>query len=151
MVLIFGQTMCGRVDQVPGACYVATRFFHLYYIPLIPLSSWVIVQGSENSSGFKGQQIPMSLKSVMFGWLQAYLIVFGLISSVRGAIQIAELQQKGMNPFNGELTLVLGVLCLIVWVLFKFRPLRAQTDRANEMLTRLGLQPAAGNEEPNWG
>lgn len=142
--------MCGRVDQVPGTCYVATRFFHLYYVPLIPLSSWVIVHGSENSAGFKGQQIPLSMKSVMFGWLQGYLIVFGLISSIRGAIKIADLQRKGMNLFDGELTLILGLLCLAVWVMFKFRPLRARTERAHQLMSRLGMKPEVSNEDLTW-
>lgn len=150
MLLITGQRMCGRVDHVPGTCYVATRFLHLYYVPLIPLSSWVIRQGTEKLSGFDGQQIRMSIKSVLFGWLQAYLVVFGLINSLRGPVQIAALQHAGKNPIDGEITLALGLLSLGVWLLFRFRPLLAGAERANELRARLGIDPLAPDADSKW-
>jgi len=147
MVIIFGQRLCGRVDQVPGACYVATRFFHVYYIPLIPLSSWVIVEGSESDKGFRGQQIGLSGKSIVYGWLQAFLIIFGLVYSIYGAIQISELNKAGKSPFDGIIKVVIGGFSLIVWLMFMIRPFRAGPDRARQLLELLGVPLEQENEQ----
>lgn len=147
MVIIFGQRLCGRVDQVPGACYVATRFFHVYYVPLIPLSSWVIVEGSENQNGFRGQQIGLSGKSVVYGWLQAFLVIFGLIYSIYGAIQISELNRAGKNTFDGIVKVVIGVVSLGAWAMFMIRPFRAGPERARHLLEQLGVPIEQHNEQ----
>ena len=41
MIIVWGTKLYGKVDEVPGMFHVATRFFHLWYIPLVPLSSAV--------------------------------------------------------------------------------------------------------------
>src|SRR4051794_31008614 len=118
MILIFGQRLCGKVDEVPGICYVATRFLHLYYVPLIPLSSWVILRGTESASGFKGQQIRLSCKSVLLGWLQAFLVIFGLMNSIRAAILFADPQLRLNNGTDGAVALMIGLMSLTAWLLF---------------------------------
>ena len=150
MMLIFGQTVCGRVDYVPGTCYVATRFFHLYYVPLIPLSSWVIKQGTENSTGFQGQQIRLNGKSVLCGWLQAFLVVFGLFTSIRGAFMLAGHLQMPNNATDGAFKLTLGLMCLAAWVLFTFRPFRAGQERADELRAHLGIKTETRDEPFEW-
>ncbi len=69
-MLIYGQTMYGKVDEVPGFCWISTQFFHLYYVPLIPLQSFVILAGSEGSDGFQGTPTRMSMRSVLVAWLR---------------------------------------------------------------------------------
>lgn len=137
MLLIWGERICGRIDHVPGKCHVATRFFHLYYVPLIPLSSWVIVEGTESEQGFHGCQIGMSGKSVLFGWLQAALVVFGIINLIWGVIALTDPVQAADHS-GAILKFVLGVLSLGVWVLFNFRPLQASAERADQLLQHLG-------------
>ncbi len=149
MMIIVGQRLCGRVDQVPGICYVATRFLHFYYVPLIPLSSWVIVQGSEGASGFRGQQIRLSLKSVVFGWLQAFFVVFGLVHSIWGGILLAEQNRAANNGFDGMVKLSLGLSCLVAWLVFTIRPFQAGQERADELLAHLGMEPVMHDEKTN--
>jgi hypothetical protein len=139
MFIIAGQKLCGRVDQVPGKCYVKTRFLHFYYVPLIPLSSWVIEQGSEKPTGFNGQQISLSFKSVLFGWLQAGLVIYGLLNSFFGIRLLVATHPAPNNHFDGALKLFLGLICLGVWFLFTFWPHRANEKRAKELTGRLGI------------
>jgi hypothetical protein len=73
MVVIWGQRMYGRVDRFAGS-HVATRFFHLYYVPLIPLSSWLVLE--EQADGrFLGIQTSLQLRSVMLAWLRVASVV----------------------------------------------------------------------------
>jgi len=39
MVIVWGSRLYGKVDVVPGFFHVATRFGHVYYLPLIPTQS----------------------------------------------------------------------------------------------------------------
>src|SRR5262245_37163752 len=80
MIIIWGVRQAGTCDKVPSLFYVRTQFFHVWYIPLIPLKSFVILHGSEGDGGFRGTQIPMSGKSVLFGWLRTGAVIGGLVS-----------------------------------------------------------------------
>ena len=66
MVIIWGTTHAGKVDEVPGMFHVVTQFGHLYYIPLIPTGSYIVLD-KHSDGGFRGVSIPISFKS----WLIA--------------------------------------------------------------------------------
>lgn len=40
MIIVWGERLCGRVNQVDNQVHVATKFFHVQYIPLLPLNSY---------------------------------------------------------------------------------------------------------------
>lgn len=79
MYLIFGTSNYGKTDELPGLCYVATEFFHVYYVPVIPLRSLLIVEGTDEKQ-FK--KIDMSGKSVMLTYLRGMAGVGALICTV---------------------------------------------------------------------
>lgn len=142
MFLIVGQRVCGRVDDVPGICHVATRFVHFYYVPLIPLSSWIIEKGVKPASGEPGRRIPLSGKSVVFGWVQALLVVYGSLNTLKGVLILIRQQQQqfGVVGPNPSVQLTLGILCLGAWALFAIRPFRASKERTKELLGHLGIE-----------
>ncbi len=80
MILIWGSSMYGKCDEVPGICHVATQFGHLWYIPLIPTGTYAIIEKHDDGS-FNGAKIPFSFKSFLLGWFRAAAIV-GLIAGV---------------------------------------------------------------------
>lgn len=86
MIIIFGERMYGKVDRVPGVCYVITIFAHLNFIPLIPVRSYIVVEGTEEGGEFRGKQVSVCLKSVLAGylrvWCGAIMIIMGLIAGV---------------------------------------------------------------------
>jgi hypothetical protein len=98
MVVIWGQRMYGRVDRFAGS-HIATRFFHLYYLPLIPLSSWLVLE--EQAEGrFLGLSIPLSGRSVLLAWLRVISVVglavagFNTMERISGA---SEIDAEGMT------------------------------------------------------
>src|SRR5687767_14985222 len=123
MIIIWGQTLAGKVDRVPGLFYVTTQFFHLYYVPLIPLQSYLVIEGTENGDDFKGVGVPMSFKSVLFGWLRGALIVGILVCAVVAVIAGFEYAAK---PQGNDLNTVFICLAqiagfaLLLWVTYKF-------------------------------
>jgi len=110
MVVIWGQRMYGRVDRFAGS-HVATRFFHLYYVPLIPLSSWLVLE--EQADGrFLGMQVPLQLKSVLLAWLRiassiALVVMLGRAWSMPREIEAI----REMSP---ELVSSLGLVSQMV-------------------------------------
>lgn len=88
MIIIFGEKSYGKVDRVPGVCYVVTIFAHLNFLPLIPLRSYIVIEGTESGGEFRGKEIPTSLKSTAAGYARVW---FGLLAIVTGVIGGAEL------------------------------------------------------------
>src|SRR5688572_788398 len=68
MVIIWGVRFAGKVDAVPQVGHVATRFFHLYYVPLIPVGTFLVTD--ERDDAFSGLPLPLSPKSILVGWLR---------------------------------------------------------------------------------
>lgn len=77
MVLIWGSSLYGKVDEVPGLGYVATQFGHLYYLPLIPMGSYIVLNEENGLGGseWQGTSIGLNGKSILIGYLRAALVL----------------------------------------------------------------------------
>ena len=68
MIIVFwGKRYYGIVDRVPGLFYVATLFFHIYYVPIAPSQSYLIKAGGKGN-----RAIPLQSKSVLAGYLRGW-------------------------------------------------------------------------------
>ena len=76
-LLIQGKRFAGKVDQIPGVLYVATRFEHVYNVPLIPLGSYVILEESGEGGGLRGRKIELNYKSLLAAYGRLALLVGG--------------------------------------------------------------------------
>src|SRR3954468_4659567 len=81
MLIIWGSRLYGKVDEVPGMFHVATKFGHLWYIPLIPIGSHIVLEQSGRS--WRGMPVGLSGKSVLAAWLRGGGIA-GMIFSAIG-------------------------------------------------------------------
>ena len=68
--MIYGYWLYGHVDYVPGMFHVATRFFHFFFFPLVPLRTFVVLEGTQHRGSFQGRQIRLSLKSILLRLLE---------------------------------------------------------------------------------
>ncbi len=132
--ITFGTSFVGRVDRVPGRCYVVTKVFQVVNVPLLPLEGCLVVEGTEEQSfvaglrGFEGTSIPLSWKS--FGWAIVRAAWFTLaLLTILPVVPI-------MLGLEGTLGLlfgpVLGLVLLVSWFMTR-RPLTATTERAQEL------------------
>jgi len=79
MIVIYGTRFYGEVDGHGGQRQL-TKFFHLYYVPILPVSTlWVT---RDLPRGYQGHGVAMSGRSV----LAAYARVWGPIAAVGSAV-----------------------------------------------------------------
>ena len=142
MIIIWGQRMCGTTDHVGDLCHVRTRFFHLYWIPLIPVQSFILLSGSAGGN-LKGVATSLSFKSVLLGWLRTALVFAvggGFVGALINGCDFAanqETEALGLTIFCAALAVasILGY-----WLTVRFS--HASYGRALQMAEELGLPPA---------
>jgi hypothetical protein len=83
MIIIFGRRQYGKVDGC-GSEYAHTTFGHLYYMPIIPVSSfWVTHEAGNQRSGYP---IPLHGKSVLAAYLRMWGPVAAVIALASGSL-----------------------------------------------------------------
>jgi hypothetical protein len=143
MFFIFGQRNFGKCDRVPGAFYVVTQFFHINFVPLIPTSTYLVLEGSESGGSFKGKKISMSGKSILIAWGRWALIILLLICAaisfftLLGGLGQADVGLLATGVFMGLLAVACGVL---FWLTYHFS--KASHDRAMQLADEIGLSQA---------
>ena len=125
-MLVFGTRLFGKVEVVPGVCHVATRFFHLNFVPLLPTSSWVVLDGTQRSglmsSSWKGFELSgLRWSSVLMGWLRLGLAV------VLAAFLFMGLADLRLAPEKGGLLLLLAAGCGVAFW-YSYRLARATPE-----------------------
>lgn len=115
MIVIFGERMYGKVDRVPGVCYVITIFAHLNFIPLIPTRSYIVIEGTEEGGEFRGKEVTISLKSAIAGYIRVWCGAVALISAViAGFGLVGAVEALRLNALLLPLPLVVGVGTVLV-------------------------------------
>ena len=87
MIIIYGTRFYGRVDA-HGGQHHQTRFFHIYYVPLVPIEAlWVTQDGDGKTC--RGHDVQMSGRSVVAGYARVWgpvALVAGLATGAVGGI-----------------------------------------------------------------
>jgi hypothetical protein len=112
MAGVHGERFYGYVDHVPGLAYIATRFFHLNFVPLIPLGSFVIVDGTESEKGFQGQRIGWNAKSIFAGCFRGWVGTVALVVLMFTAMKIAAILAPRANG-DGEIILTIVLMASV--------------------------------------
>jgi len=129
-MIVFGKRLYGKVDLVPGLFYVATNFVHIWYVPLVPLGSNLIIH--EDKEGWQGMPLGLSFKSFLVAWLRG--------ASIAGAVIFAifALGEPGSRYW------IRAGICAATFVITKWAKVftHASPDRARELAERVGLSPS---------
>ncbi|HEY1379502.1 MAG TPA: hypothetical protein VGF55_22050 [Gemmataceae bacterium] len=136
MFIHFGQQLMGKVDQVPGLFYVSTRFFCFQFLPVIPLGSVLVMDGSEKNGKYRGRPIALSGKSVLFAWSRAALIVAGIGLAIGGVVQLGERQDAVAGGGLLASAASLWVLCRL-----SYRLSQAGAERAVRLAGEACIPP----------
>jgi hypothetical protein len=150
-MIVGGTRMCGRVDETRSG-HVVTRFFHIWFVPLVPLSSWFVA-----ASG-SVVKIPLSLRSIFAAYVRAFGVLLAL-GCVAGLIYILafgffsdlEIYMNGGNAVTEEeivqsvaFMAVLGVGALagvVLYFLTRFFR-KANSARCGELARQVGMPVA---------
>lgn len=117
-MVVFGTRFFGWVDQVEGVGTVATRFFHVMWIPLVPLGTWFML-GDD-----RGTQIGLSVKSILVAWIRSFLFWSALGSFVA-------------MPATFGITCIFAVPLAIAYFAMPLLVRRASSSRAEELRSLL--------------
>src|SRR5215469_13813719 len=88
MYVHFGKKPFGKCDVVPELFHVATVFFHINFVPLIPLESYVIF--NENAKQFRGTKIPLSVKSIFYAWARTGTFFGAVALSIYAIVELTD-------------------------------------------------------------
>jgi len=134
MFIHAGVYLYGKVDQVPGVMHVATEFVHLEFIPLVPLRSFLFVEGSK-------QRIPVALsgKSVFFGYLRAALVLGAVALLFTALVYVASWLGVRKNTAVVFWTTLAAAIACVVACCASYPLSRADPLRAWRVATTAGL------------
>jgi hypothetical protein len=135
IVIFGGRRLFGRVDQVGGLFHVATMFVHIFFVPLIPLKSFVVLNATENFEDFRGIGISMSLKSVLAAYLRAFFVLGAMFQIFKLVRLFLDASLIGLFP----LILILKCAMYIGLYLLSRKSLRAGRERALAVARKAGL------------
>jgi peptidoglycan/LPS O-acetylase OafA/YrhL len=136
MVIISGVRFAGKVDAVPRVGHVATRFFHLYWIPLIPVGTFLVTE--EKGDDFKGFGLPLNAKSIVVGYLRT-LGWLGFAAAIGAAFMAAGEKQYGWAGLALAAALLAAGMLTLLYRLSIFT--RASYERAIELARHSKLPP----------
>jgi hypothetical protein len=136
MVIISGTRMAGKVDAIPRIGYVSTRFFHLYWVPLLPLESFLVF--SEDGDNINGVPLGLQWKSVLVGWLRGASWLTMVVAPVLAVLTFAD-----HHHIQGSIALASWALAAALLPLLHYFPgiREASYERAIELAERTGLSP----------
>jgi hypothetical protein len=142
MLVIHGSRLYGKVDQVPGLFYVATMFFHVQFIPLIPYQSFLVLDAPKKAGQGRGTRIGLSGKSIFFAWLRTVFLLAGVILAGSTLVCATELlQARGGRQY--EVLAVVAGFALICFLVFwaSYRLSRPRITRALGLASQAGIPP----------
>jgi hypothetical protein len=135
VIIYFGTRLYGRTHVVPETCHVATCFFHIYRVPLIPLRSWIVTSQARSSS--RGIKTTLSIKSVFLAWLRTALVLMFASACVTGMIELC------LRGAGARLELITACAGATVASLFLWRATywfsTAGPEKTRELLVKLGM------------
>jgi hypothetical protein len=145
-MILPGFRLYGKVDQVGNSCYVATKFFHVGLVPLIPLDSWVVlpdsVQDHEFFNEWRGKRIPLNWKSIFFAWLRLTLIIPAGAGLFLPWLSLFAHPPREFPQFvQWETRFILLGLSVLLWAMYfaTYWLSRANQQRATELVKQIGL------------
>ena len=95
MILIYGHRLYGRMAKFAGTC-VAARFIHLYYLPLIPIGSFLVL-GPAGDGQDRVIKIGFHWGSIGLTYLRTAsvaavaLAIFSIVNATRYGAQSADI------------------------------------------------------------
>lgn len=134
-MIVFGVRLFGKAEIVPGVFFIATRFFHVCFIPLIPMQSFVIFEDSQQEGG--GAALPsLHWGSISMAWLRGLL--FG--GALALAIMAWNKVETGAATNQARPMLLMALGCVAAFA-GSYRVARATTESL-EALRRVDGVPS---------
>lgn len=111
MIVIYGTRFYGEVDSYGGQRQL-TKFFHIYYVPLVPIDTLWVTRDLER--GYTGHAVKMSGRSILAGYARVWGPVAAVGSFLAGSV--------------GGTVAAVGLLAVSAWT-WTWRSVRAAREQ----------------------
>jgi hypothetical protein len=106
VIVVFGRRLYGKVDSADGV-FVRTSFFHIMWVPLVPLGSYLGI-GSKGETGYV--RVPLQPRSVLAAYLRA-----GSVAAVLVLVAVATREASLSASFMAGFTPFAVLLTFMAW------------------------------------
>lgn len=131
MLFIYGTRFYGKV-RACGTSFVATRFVHLWFVPIFPIGTHLVLESS--GDGYRSVPIPFSFLSMLAGYFRVWgpVAVIGAVVSAMEAFEVAEspAAMGVVAVFSAVVVLALLVGTILAYAVLGKLPLDAKRRRA---------------------
>ena len=119
MIIVYGTRFYGKVKAC-GRSFLATQFVHIYYVPLIPVGTHLILEESGGGGSYKGIKTDFSLKSMLAAYLRVWGPIAVITSIAIGVGTIEDVSDDGFamavaGIFTAVVTLALLAGTILGW------------------------------------
>lgn len=144
MLIVFGQRFYGEAEQVSNGWTVETKFFHLYFLPITPMESYLVTR-REGEAVF-GFPISLSFKSVLAGYLRVWMLLVLPVTVLAALITVVVTERLGPGSAIA-IGIALGAGAITYWA-YRSRWINDASDRREAELMDVarvmqGLMPVA--------
>jgi hypothetical protein len=134
---VFGTRLFGQVDRVAGLFCVRTKFFHVNFVPLIPLSSYLVFE-TKGGSGSRGIELKkLRWNSVLLAWVRTPLWLTCAVTSIVGLVTAL----GAGHDWQAATPLLIAALLTGAAFYATYRFSAASFERASELARLVGLPP----------
>jgi hypothetical protein len=139
MYVHFGKRPYGTCDVVPELFYVATWFFHINFLPLVPVGTHLVF--GKKGSFYNAVPIPLSIKSILLAWARTAMFLGGVALSIMAIIALAEPHSHPAREFGVNNLAAADLLCIAFYALLMIYPRRRMPsyERACKLAELAGL------------
>lgn len=135
-MIVYGVRKFGKVDTLENGAHVATQFVHVWFIPLVPLKSHLVV--SEDGNNFQGIPLPFSGKSLLAAWLRTFLVFATLGSLAAMVAAIAEGELEGLDVVIAAPSFGLAAAACVATFVLSYKFFKPSPARARELEAKMG-------------
>ncbi|HEX2571365.1 MAG TPA: hypothetical protein VH877_17535 [Polyangia bacterium] len=134
MIIVYGNRLYGTVERC-GTSRIATRFFHIYGMPLLPLGSVLVTEEGEDNS-YRGIPLGLHLRSLLAGYARLWLplVAVGMLIAALSGSETYAMDEEGIS---GKVVALagLGIAGLVgsIWAWVRFGKLSLE-ERAQRMV-----------------
>ncbi len=117
MIIFYGIRPYGKT-RACGASYVVTRFFHIWFLPLVPVGTQLVLEETGGNS-YRGIDTSLDFRSVVAGYLRVWGPISVIIAVMMGLGALGDsesgLEMLVTGAFTGFVTLVLLVATVLAF------------------------------------
>lgn len=129
-MIIFGRRLFGKTDAVPGVFHVATQCYHVNFVPMATVKTYLFV-------GTRAVAIPQSGRSIAAAWART-LSVYGTVLSSIFVLATLSDYRYSIAPLIASVAVFL-FFCWLIYFAFCGKQLNYATyERASELCSHLG-------------